>query len=337
MILPTLRSAIGKGYSLEINGWGDGDASAAYQTKARAVSLQSVDFSDVTFAYIPLSSSRYFLDKEELIYDGVLGHDFLHHFTWTFDKQENKISISSTPYEVPNEDLGTTTSLSFETFLSKLSIKSEIHFGQDQIIEQELVIDTGSRYDVKIDAAYVHNEDITLPSSQITASDFGLSGQTIHPRVTVPKVRLGNLEFKNVKTNVIGDIDGDGDEWWIVGNGLLSQFKTVIDYHSSKIHIIPYENSTFKSSYNLLGLELRNLQNGQFIVRYVFPQLPSHTLDIKKGDVISKINGKPTQTISLEEWLSISDKAGNHVVCRVREQEECFAIESQEITGYSDN
>jgi hypothetical protein len=84
---------------------------------------------------------------------------------------------------------------------------------------------------------------------------FGLSRQTIHPRVTVPKVRLGNLEFTNVKTNVIGDIDGEGDDWWNLGNGLLSQFKIVIDYHSSKIHIIPFEYSTYKSSDNLLGLE----------------------------------------------------------------------------------
>ncbi|MFT5899717.1 MAG: C-terminal processing protease CtpA/Prc [Glaciecola sp.] len=112
-------------------------------------------------------------------------------------------------------------------------------------------------------------------------------------------MRVLHLVFTNVKTNVIGDIDGDGDDWWIVGNGLLSQFKTVIGYHSSKIHIFPYQNSTYKSSYNLLGLELRDLQNGHFIVRYVFPQMASQAFDIKKGDIISKIDGKSTKEISL--------------------------------------
>jgi hypothetical protein len=221
------------------------------------ISLNGVDFSDITFAYIPLADSKYFLDQEELIYDGVLGHDFLHHFSWTFDKQQNQISISTAPYKAVNKDKGKVTILPFDTFLSKLKVESEIKFGQGLIVQQELTIDTGSRHYIKVDAAYIYNEDIQLPSPQITAADFGLSGPTIHPRVTIPSVHLGDLVFNNVKTNVIGNIDEDVDEWWIVGSALLSQIKTVIDYHSSKIHIIPYEDTTYKSSYNLLGLELR--------------------------------------------------------------------------------
>jgi len=155
--------------------------------------------------------------------------------------------------------------------------------------------------------------------------------------VTVPIIRLGDLALTNVKTNVIGNIDGDGDDWWIVGSALLNQFKTVIDYYSSKIHLIPYEDSAYKSSYNLLGLELRPLQNGQFIVRYVFPQMASQAFDIKNGDFISKIDGQPTKQISLENWLSISEQAGSYLICRVRQQEKCFTIVSKEIAGYSDN
>ena len=329
-----------KGYSLPIQGWGDEGSSIAYQSMANKVSLKgvdsSVDFSDVTFAYIPLSGSKYFLDQEELIYDGILGHDFLHHFSWTFDKQRNKISISTTPYKAPNKDMDKITSLSFDTFLSKITVESEVSFGQGQIIKQGLIIDTGSRYDVKIDAAFIHNENIELPSTQIIAADFGMSGQTIHPRITLPKVGLGDLTFTMVKTNVIGDIDGDGDDWWIIGSGLLSQFKTVIDYHSSKIHIIPYEDSTYKSSYNLLGLELRKVQNGHFIVRYVFPQMASKAFDIEKGDRISKIDGQSAKDISLGDWLSITDQEGSHLICRIRKQEKCFTIVSKEIPGYSD-
>ena len=327
-----------KGYSLPISGWGDEGSSTAYQSKAKTVSLNGVDFNDVTFAYIPLSGTKYFLDKEELIYDGVLGHDFLHHFTWTFDKQQNKISISAKPYKVIDAENRKVTSLSFDTFLSKISVKSEIDFGKNQVIKQDLIIDTGSRHYVKVDAAYIHNENIELPSQQVTAADFGLSGKTVHSRVTAPKVRFNDLTFKNVKINVIGntDGDGDGDDWWVVGSALLSQFKTVIDYHSSKIHIIPYEDSIYESSYNLLGLELRKLNNDHFIVRYVFPQMPSQAFDLKVGDMISKIDGIQAKEISLENWLSITNEAGPHSICRVREQEECFTIVSKEIKGYSD-
>jgi hypothetical protein len=334
-----------KGYSLPIHGWGDEKPSMAYQTKVTQVSLNGVDFNDVTFANIPLAGTKYLLDSEELIYDGVLGHDILHHFSWTFDKQQNKISISSAPYQASykiadkntDKKTGKAIILPFDTFLSKLKIDSEIDFGQDQVVQQELTIDTGSRHYLKLDAAYVHNESIKLPSPQITAADFGLSGQTIHQRVTVPKVRLSDLTLTHVKTNLIGELDGDGDEFWIVGSALLSQFKTVIDYHSSKLHIIPYPGATYKSSYNLLGLELRSLRNGHFIVRYVFPQMPSQAFDIKKGDIISKIDGQSTKEISLAKWLSISDHPASHLICRIRQQEKCFTIVSKEIPGYSDN
>ena len=330
-----------KGYSLPVGGFGDEGASQAYQTKANTVSLNGVDssveFNDVTFAYIPLSGTKYYLDQEEIIIDGVLGHDFLHHFSWVFDNKNNEITINTKSYNGLDKNKDNVTTLPFDTFLSKIKVETEIDFGQGQITKQALIIDTGSRYDVKVDAAYIYNENIMLPTPQVTSADFGLSGQTIHPRVTIPNVRLGDLTLSNVKTNIIGDIDGDGDDWWILGNGLLSQFKTVIDYHSSKIHIIPYEDSTYKSAYNLLGLELRNLQNGRFIVRYVYPQMASQAFDIKKGDIISQIDGKPTENISLGEWLSISAKVGSYSVCRVRQQEICFAIVSREIVGYSDN
>ena len=56
-----------KGYSFPIGGFGDDGASQGYQTKAKKLSFSSVDsgveFSDVTFAYIPLSGTKYFLDK----------------------------------------------------------------------------------------------------------------------------------------------------------------------------------------------------------------------------------------------------------------------------------
>lgn len=318
-------------YELQMHGWGDEEHSSAYKTDAEKVGLGGVEFSDVTLSYLPLSSSLYYLAPEELIFDGVLGHDILHHFSWTFDKQQNLISISKTPYKATSEE----TEIPFEISLSKIMIESEIDFGQGQIIKQELAVDTGSRHYLKVNAAYINNADIKLPNAQITASDFGLSGQTIHQRVTLPNLKLGSMNFNQVKTNIIGQIDVDEDEYWIVGSALLNQFVSVIDYPTNKIYLSPYKNKAFASQYNLIGLELRKLQSGNFIVRYVFPQMPANQFDIKKGDVISEIDGLPAKDISQEQWLNISHQAGSHRVCRIRESQQCFTILSTEIAGYS--
>jgi len=320
-----------EGYQLQLHGWGDEEYSPAYQTEAKKLSLAGVDFNDVTFAYLPLSSSNYYLHHDELIFDGVLGHDVLHHFSWKFDKKNNQISISKKPYQLAGDEI----SLAFDVSLSKLVINSQIDFGQNQIVPQELIIDTGSRHYLKVNAAFINNESIKLPEPQITAADFGLSGQTIHQRVTLPNLILGDLSLTDVKTNVIGNLDDDEDEYWIIGSALLNQFVTVIDYHSSMLHIIPYSGVSYRSHYNLLGLELRKLNSGDFIVRYTFPQMVASNFDFKKGDIINQIDGIPSKDISLEQWLSISDSAGNHEICRTRKTQKCFKMESKHILGYS--
>lgn len=319
------------GYELELHGWGDEEHSPAYQTKVKNISLAEVEFSEVNFAYLPLSTSLYYLAPEELIFDGVLGHDILHHFSWKFDKNTNRISISKNPYQMTGEE----TQIPFDVSLSKLEIQGVVDFNSDQMVNRELVIDTGSRHYLKINAAYISSENVILPATQITASDFGLSGQTIHQRVTLPNLKLAGMNLNRVKTNIIGKPDGDEDDYWIVGSALLNQFVSIIDYHSSSLYLSPYHGMVFKSQYNLIGLELRKLQSGAFIVRYVFPQLAANEYDIKKGDVISKIDEQPAKDISMEKWLSISNHAGSHQICRTRIAEKCFVISSKEIKGYS--
>ncbi len=320
-----------QGYPLQFHGWGDEEHSPGYQVKTKQISLAGIEFDDVSFAYLPLSTSNYFIHSGELTFDGVLGHDVLRHFSWTFNKKTKQISIANKPYKLTGEEI----SIPFEVSFSKLVINSEIDFGHDQQVTQELMIDTGSRHYLKVNAAFIHNEKIKIPEPQITAADFGLSGQTIHQRVTLPNLKIGHLNISNVKANIIGSVDGDEDEFWIVGSALLNQYISVIDYHSSMLHLIPYHDSSFESLYNLLGLELRKLSEGSFIIRYVFPQMAANDFDFKKGDLISKIDGKLAQSISQKQWLNISNRVGIHTICRIRKTEKCFALESRHIQGYS--
>lgn len=87
--------------------------------------------------------------------------------------------------------------------------------------------------------------------------------------------------------------------------------------------------------YNLLGLELRKIQSGDFVVRYVFPDMASVEFDIKEGDVIRSINALPSTSISHGQWLDITSKKGQYQICRKRDIEKCFTITSKGIPGYS--
>lgn len=318
-----------KDYSIEMGGWGDEGNSKLFKTEISSLSLGDVEFGSLSMAFLPASKTKYFMLPEEMTYDGVIGHDILRHFSWTFDRPKNQVTISKQAYVAQSNE----KPIAFETSFSKILVDGEIDFGSGQVSEQEFIIDTGSRHYIKVSAAYVNN-NIKLKSPPITAADFGLSGKTVHQRISTPNLKIGSRNFDWVKTNLIGP-DDDEDENWVLGSGLFNQYRVVIDYHSNNMYLLSSSGSAFKSRYNLLGLELRKLISGDFVVRYVFPNFPSERSGIKAGDIISQINDVPASKISQDEWLDIASSVEEHKVCWTRDSENCTKISAQHIDGYS--
>lgn len=317
-----------KGFDLHIAGWGDGEDTYAYQSSLESLHLGEVSFKDVKVAYIPISSSHYYMRPDEAIFDGVLGHDILRHFSWTFDKGNHTISLSAKPYQTSVGD----TALPFEvTLVNKLSIPSKVRFNDEVEVERDTIIDTGSRHYMKLSSAYPINNDIALPVAQIDAADFGMSGMTKHKRITLPSVTLGNIKIPNVKTNLIQS--DDEDDWWVIGSALMNQFVTVIDYHSQQFIIRPYSDTSFHSRYNLAGLDLRKLQNGNLLVKYVFPSFPAEQAGIKAGNVITSINQVLSTALSEEDWIAMNAQANQFEICI--ESQQCVNITTTAIKGYS--
>ena len=317
-----------KGYLLNLSGWGDEEDSLGYQTSMAALSFGRMEVNDFQGAFLQMSKTKYFIDESELIFDGVIGHDLMRHFVWTFDKKNQQVTLANKPFIATEA----TTALPFDTFMTKISVNGRIDFGNGQKIDHDFIIDIGSRNYVKLSSAFIVSESISLPSRQITGADFGLSGKAEHQRVTLPSLQLGDLTLNKVKTNII--VSDDEDDFWVIGNAILNQYKTTVDYQSSTLFLEAYGNSPFKSRYNLLGLEVRKLLSGHFIVRYVMPNLPASDADFKAGDIITQVNDVLTQDMSKEEWLSMSNKPGKYNVCR--QSLGCTLVQAKPIVGYSD-
>lgn len=315
-----------RGYALEIRGWGEQENSPAFQTQLKSIAIGDASFKEVNVAYIPLTTTQYYLTPDEAIFDGVLGHDLLRHFNWKFDKQQGLISLSNNAFSVKADDV----TLPIEVFFSKLIVPVEIHIdGRD--FKQEVTIDTGSRSYFKFNTAYVKNHNIQLPKPAIQASDFGLSGETKHTRITLPSLSLGNLKLENVKSNIINA--DDEDDYWVIGSALMNQFITIIDYQNNMMTIRPYEESSFNSRYNLAGLDLRKLKDGHLIVRQVFPELVADQQGFKMGSVVTSINSVDTREISEHDWLDMVSTPNTFEFCF--KELPCSRITTQHIKGYS--
>lgn len=315
-----------KGFSLEVKGWGDDDNSPAYQTQLNSLSFGNVSFNNVNVAYIPISTSQYYLTPDEAIFDGVLGHDLLRHFIWMYDKQANEIRVSNQAFDTSTSDVV----LPMDTFFSKINIPVQVHIdGRD--FAQDVIVDTGSRHYLKFNTAFIENNEITLPETVIQASDFGFSGEAKHTRIRLPELSLGKIKLPGIKANVIKA--DDEDDFWVIGSALMNQFVTIIDYPNQRMTFRPYDGVLFTTHYNLAGLDLRKLGNGLLIVRHVYPGLVADKKGFEMGAIVTSINQKEAQSITEEDWLEMSASPGTFEFCfKLRE---CSSITTQHIKGYS--
>jgi len=314
-----------QGYKLKLHGWGDEEPSPSFKTDVKLMSLGGIEFDDLAVAYLAVTESPYFSRKDEAIYDGVIGHDILKHFVWTFDKNKNQVLVSNQAYQATSEDKST----SFDTFLSKISIPATVSFNESQSEELDVIIDTGSRHYFKVSSAFIEDYEIKLPDTQIKAADFGLSGIALHQRVSLPQLTIAETDLTQIKTNIIVD---DDEDFAVIGSAIFGQFVTVIDYYQDKM-FFRANSKTFKSRYNLLGLELRKVSSGNFVVRYISPDLVAETADLNVGDEIIAINGKQAIDITQEQWLDITNTPDVHRLCLVNDT--CFSMESKQVKGFS--
>jgi predicted aspartyl protease len=314
-----------KGYELELNGWGDTKSSPSFKTDINLMNISGISLDNLSVAYLAITKSPYYLREDEAIYDGVIGHDILKHFSWHFDKKQNQVLVSNQAYRATTKD----KSVSFDTFFSKISIPAKVTFNEHQTEDIDLIVDTGSRHYLKISSAYIEDYDIELPKAQVSSADFGLSGIALHQRVSVPQVTIIGINLTNVKTNIIVSNDED---FSVIGNAVFGQFVTVIDYFQDKIFLSP-NTDAFKSRYNLLGVELRKLRSGNFIVRYISPDLVLANTALKVGDEIIKINDVQAVDITHEQWLELTNTPGVYRLCLAGNS--CLSVESKEVKGFS--
>ena len=251
----------------------------------------------------------------------------MRHFSWTFDKKASKITVSSEGYKPISSD----TVIPFDVGFSKLSIPVVVKFNETVFVEKEVVIDTGSRHYLKLSSIYPKNNDIVLPEVKIKAADFGMSGIALHERVTLPSIKLGDITFSNVKTNLIES--DDEDDWWVIGSALMNQSITIIDYHNNNFVIQKYKNQKFTSKFNLAGLDVRKLNNGKMFVRYVYPDFPAMTAGLNQRDEINTINGIDTVDLSEEDWLVMASKPATFNICTTNSI--CKSFKTRHIKGYS--
>ena len=310
-----------KGYEVEIGGNGNEENSPAFTTEIGRVDIGPVSYEDMTFCVIPLETTGYYLIKDEAIFDGVIGTKLFDNYAIQVDAENNDVTIFKGDYRRHENDVV----VSMEKSWGKYTIEAGVSLSQNETKPVEMIVDSGSRNYIKLNKELM--DELTANTPLITAADFGLSGRNIHQRAKINGIQIGDLRAKNIRANFIHD-DDDDDITYIVGNGLLNQFIVTYDMPKEKLYLRKTAKSEQPSKFNLVGIQLRKTRSGMFIVRNVIPELPASRFDFQEGDLISSVDGIPSSSLTLADWISRSAENRNINICRLRNtQTSCYDIQ----------
>lgn len=143
----------------------------------------------------------------------------------------------------------------------------------------------------------------------------GVGGQRVEPVVTLESMKLGDMEFARVPSDLAPErpSGGSSDRTMAnVGMGIWRHFRLIVDYAHDKLHLIPYENTRELSlDRDRSGLALRRLDSGLEVLA-VAKDAPAMQQGWTTGDRIETIDGRNATDPKLRRWTHAP--AGTHVI-----------------------
>lgn len=243
---------------------------------------------------------------------GILGADFFKRLTVKIDYRKKRITLLNPDYFIPSKKY---EKLPIQIINGKPYLKSKLSLGGKPHLAN-LLLDTGANISLLLHPNY---DKIKLPINSISAFlGKGLSGPIIGHIGLINNIKIGTYQFDDLLVNFQNTqsdtllnqpLIRDG----LIGNQLLSKFNLVIDYTNSSLHIKSNKYYNSKMAVNRSGLIIHAYGKhlNEFVVQYVYPNSQADSLNIKKGDIITKLNKCKGKRLTLQKINNkLSGKAG---------------------------
>lgn len=133
------------------------------------------------------------------------------------------------------------------------------------------------------------------------------------------------VQFSRDTTGVLADSTFGGG---IIGVGLLRRFRVIFDYARNQMILEPnqYFTEPFETTKSGLLLVVHQDKGKVFRVCGISENSPATEADLRKGDLIIEINGKPAMEFTLEEVHEKLDEEGREYRLSVKRDEQIVQI-----------
>ncbi len=248
--------------------------------------------------------------------DGILGSNLFRHFAVHVSNRRERLRfIDIEAFKPP----GRFQEFDLDIYKNKPYITASARLGPDSV-DLVLLIDTGAGLPLLL---YTNtHEALHLPDHTVTGNlGRGLGGQLQGYIGRLENFKFADYAFGGIITSfqdiglerqLASDLNRNG----ILGNGLMRRFDYYIDYADEKLYIRPNRRFKRKFRFDKSGLIIaatgRNLRD--FVVQGVREESPAALADIRRGDLITKIEGFPANLKTLSAINSIlSGREGRRI------------------------
>ncbi|HEY9826422.1 MAG TPA: aspartyl protease family protein [Stenomitos sp.] len=174
-------------------------------------------------------------------------------------------------------------------------------------LQGRFMIDLGSNTSVSIKASCGLERRLLAAAPRTLQRQLTtIQGSTPVVLGRLQKFQIGEIAIRQPVAVVSATSKGECDRiTGNIGNGILRQFNVILNYPQKQLILEPLRQPTEESanSYDLSGIALqaKGAQLNTYRIGNVFPHTPAAQAGLQIGDIVTQVNGKPSQKLTLVE------------------------------------